>query len=82
MSDSEQFTVVTSSASSHRKVFEDWEAINGAVGFNPDTSLQAALHRQYPDLALTVTTNGNGTSSAAPWNKRERGADMKCSGPP
>ena len=72
MSDSEQFTVVTSSASSHRRVFEDWEAINGAVGFNPDTSLQAALHRQYPDLALTVTTSANGTFSAAVWREREK----------
>ena len=72
MSDTEPFTVVTSSASSHRKVFEDWEAINDAVGFNPDTSLQAALYRQYPDLALTVTTNANGTYSAALWKERKR----------
>ena len=72
MSDSESFTLVTSSASSHHKVFDDWEAINGAVGFNPDTSLQAAFRRQYPGLALTVTMNGNGTSSAALWRKRER----------
>lgn len=62
MSDSEPFTLVTSSASSHHKAFEDWEAINGAVGFNPDTSFQAALRRQYIGLALTVTTSGNGTS--------------------
>ncbi|KAL9129775.1 MAG: hypothetical protein Q9175_007204, partial [Cornicularia normoerica] len=57
MSDSEAFTLVTSS--SRPKTFDDWEAINGASGFNPDTSLQAALRRQYPGLALTVTTNGN-----------------------
>lgn len=63
MSDSESFTVVTSS--SRPKVFDDWEAINGAVGFNPDTSLQAALHRQYPGLALTVTNSGNGTPPTA-----------------
>lgn len=63
MSDSEGFTIVTSS--SDHKVFSDWEAINGATGFNPDTALQAAIRRQNPGLALTVTTNGNGTSSIA-----------------
>lgn len=57
MSDSEGFTIVTSS--SDHKVFSDWEAINGATGFNPDTALQAAIRRQNPGLALTVTTNGN-----------------------
>lgn len=63
MSDSEAYTIVTSS--SNHNVFEDWEAINGAVGFNADTSFQAALRRQNPGLALTVTTSDNGTSSIA-----------------
>ena len=61
MADSEPFTMVTTS--SHHKVADDWGAINGAVGFSPDISIQAALRRQYPDLALTVTTNGNCTFS-------------------
>ena len=63
MSDLEGFTIVTSS--SDHKIFPDWEAINGATGFNPNTSLEAVLRRQYADLALTVTTSGNGTSSVA-----------------
>ena len=61
MSDSEEFTVITSS--NHPQIFGDWVGINGAAGFNPDTALQAALRRQYPGLALTVTTNSNGASS-------------------
>lgn len=63
MSDSD-FTLVTTS--SHHKVFNDFETINSATGFNPDTSLQAALRRHNPDLALTVTTSSNGTFSTVP----------------
>lgn len=62
MSESEAFTLVTSS--SHRKVFDDWEELYSAHGFNPNTLLQAALRRQYPDLNLTVTMTTNGTWSA------------------
>ena len=62
MSDSE-YTLVTSS--SHHKLSDDWIDINGAVGFNPDIALQAALRRQNPDLALTVTISSNGTSTIA-----------------
>lgn len=63
MSDLETYTLVTSS--SHPKAFDDWAAINGAAGFNPHTSFEVALRRQYSGLALTVTTSGNGTSSIA-----------------
>lgn len=63
MSDSELFTVITSS--SHTKAYDDWIEINGNAGFNPDTAFQAALRRQFPGLAMTVTTSGNGTSSIA-----------------
>ena len=61
ISDSEGFTVVTSS--NHPQIYSDWVGINGAAGFSPDIALQAALRRQYPGLALTVTTSNNGTSS-------------------
>lgn len=60
MRDSEQFTLVTSF--SHPKVIHDeWVAINGANGFDPDTALQAAFRRLYPKMALTVTIGSNGT---------------------
>lgn len=68
MSDSE-YTLVTSS--SHHKLSDDWIDINGAVGFNPDTALQAALRRQNPDLALTVTVSSNGTCPL-PFSQRAR----------
>ena len=62
MTDSEaSFTLVPSS--DHHKLSDDWIAINGGIGFSPDTSIQAALRRQYPELALTVTTSGNGLVS-------------------
>ena len=63
MSDFEPFTLVTSS--SHHKVFDDWQAINGAPGFNPDISFRASLRRQHPDLAVTVAITSNGTSSTS-----------------
>lgn len=64
MSDSEPFALITTS--SHRKVFDDYEELNSGHGYDADTSLQAALRRQYPDLALTVTVTSNGTSSPQP----------------
>ena len=68
MADSEDYTFVTTS--SHHKVGDDWEAINGAVGFNPNISLLAALRRQYPGLAITVTLSSNGTlSTRAPMDR-------------
>lgn len=57
MAESEAFTVITSS--SHHNVFEDYEEINSAHGFNLNTAIQAALRRQYPELNLTVTTAKN-----------------------
>ena len=70
MADSEEsFTLVPSS--DHHKLSDDWKAINGGIGFSPDTSIQAALRRQYPDLALTVTTSGNGlVSNRFPLNSK------------
>ena len=63
MADSEDYTFVTTS--SRHKVGDDWEAINGGVGFNPNIPLLAALRRQYPSLAITVTLSSNGTFSTS-----------------
>ena len=60
MSDSEAFTLV--STSSHHQVFDDYLDINSGKVYNPHTYLQAALRRQYPELALTVTVTANGMS--------------------
>ena len=57
MSEAEAFQLVTSS---HHKVFDDYEDLHSAHGFDSNTSLQAALRRQYPDLAITVTIATNG----------------------
>ena len=60
MSDSEPFALITTS--SHHKVFDDYEELNSGHGYDANTSLQAALRRQYPGLALTVTLASNSTS--------------------
>ena len=57
MSDSDTFTLVT--ASSHHQIFDDYVNINAGKVYNPHTYLQAALRRQYPELALTVTVANN-----------------------
>ena len=63
MSDSEAFTLV--STSSHHQIFDDYVDINSGKVYNPQTYLEAALRRQYSELALTVTTAGNGMSRFA-----------------
>lgn len=55
---SEDFTLVN--ATSHHKVFDDYEELFSAHLGNPDTSMRAALRRQYPELNVTVTTPYNG----------------------
>ena len=41
---------------SHHKIHDDYEEIySGHLG-DPNTSLQAAFRRQYPELNLTVTS--------------------------
>ncbi|KAK4692287.1 hypothetical protein P7C71_g4885, partial [Lecanoromycetidae sp. Uapishka_2] len=57
MSDSEPFSLITTS--SHHKVFDDYEELNSGHGYDANTSLQAALRRQYPGLALTATLASN-----------------------
>ena len=54
----EDFTLVN--ATSHRKVFDDYEELFSAHLANPDTSIRAALRRQYPELNITVTSPYNG----------------------
>ena len=57
---SEDFTVVHSWKDAH--IYDAYKKIFSAELADPDTSLQAALRRQYPDLCLTVTSAGNGIS--------------------
>ena len=63
MSDSEAFELVAAPNDDH-KVFVDYEGIHSAHGFDPDTSLQAAFRKKYPELALTVTSSNNGNPSS------------------
>ena len=63
MSDSEAFTLV--STSSHHQILDDYVDINSGKVYNPHTYLQAALRRQYSELALTVTNARNGMSRYA-----------------
>lgn len=58
MMDSEAYTFVTTT--SHHQVWDDYVDVNSGQGYNLDTYLQAALRRQYPELALTVTIASNG----------------------
>ena len=57
MSESEAFTLVTSS--SHRKAYDDYEDVKSAHAYELNTSIQAALKRHYPDLNLTVLPDSN-----------------------
>lgn len=61
MCDSGEFQLVTTS--SHHKIFDDYEEVNSNHAYDPDTTLQAALRREYPGLALTVTSTGNSNPS-------------------
>lgn len=57
MFESEAFTLVTSS--SHQRAYDDYEDIKSAHGYDLNTSIQAALKRQYPKLNLTVVDANN-----------------------
>lgn len=59
MLDTEAYTLVT--ATSHHQGFDDYVDINSGKGYDLNLSLQAALRRQYPELALTATVANNGT---------------------
>ena len=43
------------STSGHPKVHDDFEKLFDSHLGDPDTSIQAALRRQYPELNITVT---------------------------
>ncbi len=58
MSDSTEFQLVTTF--SHHKIFDEYEELNSGHGYDADTTIQAALRRQYPGLSMTVTPAGNG----------------------
>ena len=58
MLDSEAYTLVTSG--SHHQVFDDLIDAKSGKSCDLNIYLQAALRRQYPELALTVTVSSNG----------------------
>ena len=60
MFDSEAYTLVTTS--SHHQGLDDYVDVNSGKAYDLNVYLQAALRRQYPELALTVTVASNGTS--------------------
>lgn len=58
MLNSEAYTLVTT-ASQHQ-TFDDYVDVKSGKGYDLNVYLQAALRRQYPELALTVTYVNNG----------------------
>ncbi|KAI4171535.1 MAG: hypothetical protein LQ346_008733 [Caloplaca aetnensis] len=58
MLNSEAYTLVTT-ASQHQ-TYEDYVNVNSGRVYNLNVYLQAALRRQYPELALTVALDANG----------------------
>lgn len=60
MLDSEAYTLVT--RSSHHQNYDDYVDANSGKAYDLNVYLQAALRRQYPELALTVTNTRNGKS--------------------
>ena len=60
MSDSEAYTLITTT--SRHQNFDDYVDANSGKAYNINVYLQAALRRQYPELALTVTIAQNGMS--------------------
>lgn len=57
MSDIEAFTLIT--AGSHSKAYNDYEELKSAHTYDLNTSVQAFLRRQYPELNLTVALESN-----------------------
>ena len=58
MAETEDFTLVNTS--SRHRIFDDWERLHNSHVADTDTSLQAYLRGQYPELSLTVTSTGSG----------------------
>ena len=59
--DSEAYMLVTTA--SHRQNYEDYVDVKSGKIYDLNVYLQAALRRQYPELALTVTLTSNGISN-------------------
>ncbi|KAL6721494.1 hypothetical protein ACLMJK_000598 [Lecanora helva] len=57
MLDSEAYTLITTS--SHHQGADDYVEANSGKAYNLNVYIQAALRRQYPELALTVTIDRN-----------------------
>ncbi|KAL8994793.1 MAG: hypothetical protein Q9169_005329 [Polycauliona sp. 2 TL-2023] len=57
MLDSEAYTLVTTS--SHHQNYDDYVAVKSGKDSDLNVSLEAALRRQYPELALTSTVSRN-----------------------
>ena len=58
MHNSEAYTLVTT-ASQHQ-TFDDYVDVKSGKSYDLNVYLQAALRRQYPELALTVSPASNG----------------------
>lgn len=58
MHHTEAYTLV-STASQHQ-TFDDYAHVKSGKSYDLNVYLQAALRRQYPELALTVTPSSNG----------------------
>ena len=56
--DSEAYMLVTTA--SHHQNYEDYAEVKSGKSYDLNVYLQAALRRQYPELALTVTLASNG----------------------
>ncbi|KAI4185063.1 MAG: hypothetical protein LQ348_004430 [Seirophora lacunosa] len=57
MHDTEAYTLVT--AASQHQTFDDYVDVKSGKDYDLNVYLQAALRRQYPELALTVTRSSN-----------------------
>ena len=57
MLNSEAYTLVTTAS---HQTFDDYLDVKSGKGYDLNVHLQAALRRQYPELALTVTYANNG----------------------
>lgn len=55
---SEAYTLVTTS--SHHQNLDDYVDVKSGKAYDLNVYLQAALRRQYPELALTSTVDRNG----------------------
>lgn len=80
MKNSEAYTLVTTT--SQHQNFDDYVDANSGKGYDLNVYLQAALRRQYPELALTVTVVNNGMLllplPLSPSHQRDVPANPSC----